>query len=130
MTYALLADVHNELLLSSSVTTNDAEINDLLTKTDNYINLRLQKYTSLPIQIEIATQLAEIEARWVALRFRMRRATPQEYPQYQTLIQNIEDEFQKFLDNNFRMSFVGVSNMTDRDAPIDYGQFQDYQRPW
>src|SRR5579872_3130318 len=127
MTYALLADVHNELLLSSSVTTNDAEINDLLTKTDNYINLRLQKYTSLPIQIEIATQLAEIEARWVALRFRMRRATPQEYPQYQTLIQNIEDEFQKFLDNNFRMSFVGVSNMTDRDAPIDYGQFQDYQ---
>jgi|SRR5579875_1402559 len=130
MTYAQLSDAKNELQISTSVTTYDTELNDLLTKQDNYINLRLQKYTSLPVQTEIATQLAEIEARWAALRFRMRRATPQEYPQYQTLIQNIEDEFQRFLDNNFRTSFVGVSNMTDRDAPIDYGQFQDYQRPW
>ena len=124
-TYSSLNQCKDELTLAYSVTTNDTELNNLLGLVDSYINMRLQKYTSLPLQIEISTELADIEARWVAARFRFRRATPQEQQQYQAALKNIEDEFQAFLNNNFRTGFRVVSSMTNVDAPIDYGQFNN-----
>lgn len=89
---------------------------------DSYINMRLQRYTSLPTQVEISSQLADIEARWVAARFRFRRATPQEQNQYQAALKNIEDEFQAFLNNNFRTNFRAYGSMMSKSAPIDYGE--------
>lgn len=123
--YASLNQVHDELTLAYSITTNDTELSNLIGLIDSHINLRLQKYTSLPAQTEIASQLAYIEARWVASAFRFRRATPQEKQQYQAELTNIEQEFQAFLNNNFRTSFRAVSSNTDRYAPIDYGQFNN-----
>jgi hypothetical protein len=124
-TYATLSQVHDELTLASSNTTNDTELTNLLSLVDTYIQMRLQKYTSLPLQIEISTQIADIEARWVAARFRFRRATPQEQNQFQAALKNIEEEFQAFLNNNFRVGFRSVGSMTDKDAPIDYGQLNN-----
>ncbi len=124
-TYASLNQVHDEITLPYSNVSNDSELNSLLVLVDSYINMRLQKYTSLPLQIEISTELADIEARWVAARFRFRRATPQEQQQYQAALKNIEDEFQAFLNNNFRKGFRAYGSMTNIDAPIDYGQFNN-----
>ncbi len=106
------------------MTTNDVELSNLLVIIDNYINLRLAHYTSLPLQIAMQSQLADIESRWVAIRFRLRRATPQEQQQYETLLTEIEKEFQQFLDANFQLYFKGVGSQTSVDAPIDYGQFE------
>jgi hypothetical protein len=125
MTYCTLDQVKDELVLAYAVSSNDTELNNIIALIDSYINLRLQKYTSLPVNAEISAQLADIEARWSAARFRFRRATPQEQQQYQAALKNIEEEFQHFLNNNFRTGFRAVSSMTDRDARIDYGQFSD-----
>lgn len=117
--------MHDELTLAYSITTNDTELTNLLALIDSYVNMRLQRYTSLPLQVEISSQIADIEARWVAARFRFRRATPQEQNQYQAALKNVEDEFQSFLNNNFRHNFRAYGSMTDKPAPIDYGQFNN-----
>ncbi len=124
-TYSSLNQVHDELNLAYSNTSNDTALTNLLSLVDSYINMRLQRYTSLPLQTEISTQIADIEARWVAMRFRFRSATPQEQNQYQAALKNIEDEFQAFLNANFRHNFRAYGSMTDGPAPIDYGQFNN-----
>jgi len=128
MTYATLSQVKEELNLSSSVTTNDTELNDLLTTIDNYINTRLQRFTSLPLQSEMQTYLADLEARWVVTRFRIRRATPQEQQQYQALLGNIEQQFQEYLKNNFQTSFVGHGSRSDEPQGFDLGQWNESNR--
>ena len=105
MTYTNQSSVKEELNLSSSITTSDNELNDLLTTVDDYINTRLQRFTSLPLQTELQTYLADLESRWVVSRFTLRRATPQEQQQYQVIISQIEAQFQEFLKNNFQRSF-------------------------
>ncbi|MGI0085813.1 MAG: hypothetical protein ACREBQ_12100, partial [Nitrososphaerales archaeon] len=124
-TYASLDNCKDELTLAYSVSTNDTELTNLLTMVDGDINRDLQRYTSLPLQTEISAQLADIEARWVALRFRFRRATPQEQNQYQAALKNIKDEFEEFLKNNFQKTFRTRGSMTDKPAPVDYGQFNN-----
>ena len=116
MTYSSLSQCKEELNLSSSITTNDAELNDLLTTIDNYINTRLQRFTSLPLQTELQTFLADLEARWVVARFRLRRATPQEQQQYQVIIAQIETQYQEFLKNNFQRSFIAEGSGSDSNA--------------
>lgn len=125
MTYATLVQVKEELNLASSITTNDTELNDLLTTIDTYLNTRLQRYTSLLLNAELQVPLADIEARWVVARFRLRRATPQEQQQYQTIITQIEQQFQEFLKNNFKTTFSDVGSRSDDDSHIgvDLGQW-------
>ncbi|HZW58251.1 MAG TPA: hypothetical protein VFF30_18325 [Nitrososphaerales archaeon] len=124
MVYATLNQVKDELTLAYAVTTNDTELNNLIALVDSIINLRLQRYTSLPLQTEIATQLADIEARWVAARFRLKRATPQEQNQFQAVITLIESEFQEFLKNSFQRSFFGEGAKSDQDfVGVDLGQW-------
>ena len=129
MTYATLTQVHQELNLSTSVTTNDTELDALLTIIDNQINTKLQRYTSLPIQVEMQTYLADVEARWVVTRFRLRRATPQEQQQYQALLANIDQEWQDYLANNFQTSFFGEGSQSDNDSiKLDLGQWNETDR--
>ena len=121
MTYSSLTSVKEELNISDSVTTNDQELNDLLTSIDNYINTRLQRFTSLPLQTELTTYLADLESRWVCARFRMRRATPQEQQQYQVTVNQIEAQFQEFLKSNFQRSFFGQGSESDQPLGLDLG---------
>lgn len=116
MTYSDLSSVKEELNLSSSVTTSDTELNDLLTTIDDYINTRLQRFTSLPLQTELQTYLADLESRWVVSRFRLRRATPQEQQQYQVIISQIEAQFQEFLKNNFQRSFSAEGSRSNESG--------------
>lgn len=126
MTYSSLSQCKEELNLSASITTNDAELNDLLTTIDNYINTRLQRFTSLPLQTELQTFLADLEARWVVARFRLRRATPQEQQQYQVIIAQIETQYQEFLKNNFQRSFSAEGARSDSSAmKLDLGQWSN-----
>ena len=129
-TYATLVQVKEELNLASSVTTNDTELTDLLTTIETYINTRLQRFTSLPLQIELKMPLADLESRWVVARFRLRRATPQEQNQYQTIINQIETQFEEFLKNNFQRTFATVSSRSDEDEKvgIDLGQWNETDR--
>ncbi|MHB8565731.1 MAG: hypothetical protein ACYC7D_05385 [Nitrososphaerales archaeon] len=113
MTFSTLASVKEELALNSSVTSNDSELNDLLTSIDNYINTRLQRFTSLPLLAELNVYLADLESRWVCARFRIRRATPQEQQQYQVVVNQIETQFQEFLKSNFQRSFFSQGSRTD-----------------
>lgn len=122
MTYASLTQVHEELNLASSITTNDAELNDLLTAIDTYVNTRLQRSTSLPLNTELQTPLGDIEARWVVARFRLRRATPQEQQQYQTILNEIEQEFQSFLNNNFKTAFTNIGSRSGRTSQDNMGR--------
>jgi hypothetical protein len=115
MPYCSLNDVKDELHLAYTVTNNDNELNNLIQKVDTYVNYRLLHYSPLPLQDAIEAQLADIEARWVAHRYRLRGATPDEQIKYQTILAQIEDEFQKFLDSNFRFHFQGVDYMGDRN---------------
>ncbi len=129
MSYATLIQVHEELNLSTSVTTNDTELTDLLTIIDNQINTKLQKYSSLPLQQEMQTYLADVEARWVVTRFRLRRATPQEQQQYQALLANIDKEWQDYLASNFQTSFFGQGSQSDNDSlKLDLGQWNESDR--
>jgi hypothetical protein len=112
--------VKDELHIAYSDTNNDLELNSLIQKVDTYVNYRLNHYTTVPVQDAIAAQLEDIEARWVAHRYRLRGATPDEQVKYQTLLTDIEDEFQKFLDSNFRQHFQGVDYQTDKQ----------YSAPW
>ena len=123
MTYGSLNNCKDELTLSYSITTEDTELANLLSIIDNYINTRLQMVTSLPLQSELQIMLADIEARWVAARFRFRRATPQEQQQYQDLLNNIEQEFQVFISNNFKTSFKGVGRLQNQPTEFDYGRW-------
>ena len=127
MTYSNLASVKEELNLSSSIVTNDTELNDLLTTIDNYINTRLQRFTSLPLQSELQTYLSDLESRWVVARFRLRRATPQEQQQYQIIISQVEAQFQEFLKNNFQRSFSAEGSRSDEEARIglDLGEWNN-----
>ncbi|MHB1907762.1 MAG: hypothetical protein ACYCQJ_02685 [Nitrososphaerales archaeon] len=109
MTFCDLNQVKDELVLAYTVTSNDAELNNLLSLVDTYINTRLQKLTSLPLQTELSSQLADYEARLVVARFRLRRATPQEQQQYQAALDQIELELQEFLKANFRTTFSWAS---------------------
>lgn len=124
-TYSSLNNVKDELVIAYAVTTNDIELTNLLNEIDSHINTRLQRYTSLPVQQEIASAIGGIEARWVAARFRFRRATPQEQNQYQVLLKNIEESFQQFLGSNFGRRFRAVGSMTDKQGPVDYGQYNN-----
>ena len=130
MTLCTLAQAKEELNLSSSITSQDTELNDLLTIIDNYINTRLQRFTSLPISAGLLVPLADIEARWVVARFRLRRATPQEQQQYQVIINQIEAQFQEFLKNNFQLTFTGVGSRSEDDTKIDVdlGQWNQSNR--
>lgn len=116
MTYSNILSVKEELNLSSSITSSDGELNDLLATIDDYINTRLQRFTSLPLQTELQTYLADLESRWVVSRFRLRRATPQEQQQYQVNISQIETQFQEFLKNNFQRSFSAEGSRSDDAA--------------
>lgn len=113
LTYCTLTSLKEELNVSVSNTNMDGELNDLLTTLDNYINTRLQRYTSLPLQNELLGYLSDLEARWATSRFRMRRATPQEVQQYQAILNQIELEFQEFLKANFRTTFSWASPSVD-----------------
>ncbi|MHB2036967.1 MAG: hypothetical protein ACYCPW_09555 [Nitrososphaerales archaeon] len=130
MTYASLAQCHEELNLSSSIVSNDSELTDLLTTIDNYINTRLQRFTSLPVQIELSIFLSDLETRYVVARFRLRRATPQEQQQYQVIINQIEAQFQEFLKNNFMTTFSAVGSRSDDDTKVglDLGQWNESNR--
>jgi hypothetical protein len=114
MTYASLNDCKDELQISYSITSDDQELNALLQRIDDYVNMRLNHYTSLPVQDAIGGQLADTESRWVANRFRFRRATPSEQIDLQKTIDLIETQFQNFLDANFRQHFQGVDYQTDK----------------
>ena len=116
MTYATLLQCKEELNINSSITLYDSELNDLLATIDTYVNTRLQRFTSLPLQVELQTPLSDLESRWVVARYRLRRATPQEQQQYQTMINQIEQQFQEFLKNNFRQTFAGIGSRTDEEA--------------
>ncbi len=130
MTYATLSQTKEELNISSSITTSDSELNDLLTTIDNYINTRLQRFTSLPLQSELGIFLSDLETRYVVARFRLRRATPQEQQQYQVVINQIEAQFQEFLKNNFQRTFAGVGSRSNDDIHIgiDLGQWNQSNR--
>ncbi|MHB8603523.1 MAG: hypothetical protein ACYC9R_12890 [Nitrosotalea sp.] len=128
MTYASLTQVKEELNIASAITTNDTELNDLLTTIDNYINTRLQRFTSLPLQAEMQTYLADLESRWVVSRFRLRRATPQEQQQYQALITDIETQFQEYLKNNFQTSFFVQGSRSNEEQVLDLGERDQLDR--
>ncbi|MHB1868418.1 MAG: hypothetical protein ACYCPP_05675 [Nitrososphaerales archaeon] len=130
MTYSDLTSVKEELNLAASVITSDTELTDLLTTIDNYINTRLQRFTSLPIQSELQTYLGDLESRWVVSRYRLRRATPQEQQQYQVMITQIELQFQEFLKNNFMTTFSAVGSRSDDDTKVglDLGQWNESNR--
>lgn len=126
MTFASLTQVKEELNLAGSITINDTELNDLLSTIDTYINTRLQRFTSLPLQTELQTPLADIEARWVVARFRLRRATPQEQEQYQVILAQIDQQFQEFLKNNFKTTFSASGSRTDEiPMGLDLGQWNN-----
>ena len=122
MTYATLLGVKEELQINSGNTLYDQELNDLLATIDGNINTRLQRRTSLPVNTEIASQLADVEVRWVAARYRIRRATPQENQQYQAVLAQIENQFTEFLKSNFQTSFFVESPESDQGIPYDNGR--------
>lgn len=128
-TFASLADVHYELQLATADTTKDAEINDLLAEGDIWINLMMQRYTSLPVNSDISSTLAQLEARWVAYKYKQRRATPQEMAQLEILIKEMDAELQLFLDRNFQTTFAAVSPYSDNTdvavPPQMYGRYQE-----
>ncbi|MDG6906037.1 MAG: hypothetical protein JRN20_09665 [Nitrososphaerota archaeon] len=128
MTYSNLTSVKQELNLSASNNNSDSELTDLLTTIDNYINMRLQRFTSLPLQVELQAYLGDLENRWVTSRYRLRRATPQEQHQYQTIISQVEQQFQEFLNNNFMRTFTGVGSRSDDDSRtgLDLGQWNEH----
>lgn len=118
MTYSSLTTVKEELNIASTITVFDQELTDLLTTIDNYVNTRLQRFTSLPLQSELAIFLSDLESRWVCARYRMRRATPQEQQQYQVTLNQIEAQFQEFLKSNFQRSFFGQGSESDYSSGI------------
>ncbi|MDG6995190.1 MAG: hypothetical protein JRN52_04630 [Nitrososphaerota archaeon] len=130
MTYSTLSQCKEELNINSSITLYDSELTDLLSIIDTHINTRLQRFTSLPLQIELQTPLADLESRWVVARYRLRRATPQEQQQYQVMLNQIEQQFQEFLKNNFRQTFAGISSRSDEDARggIELGEWNQSYR--
>ena len=111
-TYASIVDLKQQLLIATNQTVYDSELNDILQKTDIYINLRLQKFTSLPVQTEIANQLADIESQMAAARFKLRRATPATYADYNNIKETIEDQFEFFLEQNFKTTFQAVGSQS------------------
>ena len=130
MTYSNLTSVKEELNIASSNTTYDFELNDLLTTIDYYINTRLQRFTSLPLQTELQSYLSDLESRWVVSRYRLRRATPQEQQQYQATIVQIEQQFQEFLRSNFMRTFTTSGSRSKEDARVglDLGQWNESNR--
>jgi DNA replication protein DnaD len=124
VTYSSLTSVKEELNISSSNVLYDQELNDLLATIDNYINTRLQRFTSLPLQSELTTFLSDLESRWVCARYRIRRASPQEQQQYQVTLNQIETQFQEFLKNNFQRTFFGQGSESDYSAGIELGRYR------
>ena len=115
MTYSTLNAVKDELTLNYSNTNYDTELNNLLALVDGEINAILQKYTSLPVQTEIANQLAYPEATMVALHFRIKRATPQEQQQLQAILKNNQDRLKAMISANFKRAFFVTSSSFDND---------------
>ena len=113
MPYATLSQCHDELILSNSNTQYDAELDNLLGLVDAEINTILQKYTSQPLQIEIQQQFSYIEARMVALHFRIKRATPQEQQQLSAVLKSNQQLLMAIINANFRRSFFGQSSASD-----------------
>jgi len=108
--YASLDQVKKELLTASNQTNYDEELLDLLSSVDQHINMRMQKFTSLPVQSEIAIQLGEIEASMVAARFKLRRSAPNTYADYNNVLLATEQRLQHFLEQNFKTTFVAVGS--------------------
>jgi hypothetical protein len=96
-------------------TNYDTELNNLLSLVDSEINTMLQRYTSLPVQSEIATQFAYLEARMCALHFRIKRATPQEQQQLQAVLKNNQMLLQGILESNFKRSFIAQGSRSEED---------------
>lgn len=113
MTYCTLSQVHDEIVLSSSNTNYDTELTNLISLVDSEINTILQKYTSMPLQLEIQTQFAYIEARMVATHFRLKRATPQEKEQLQSVLKENQALLMGIINSNFKSSFGATSPRDD-----------------
>jgi hypothetical protein len=113
LTFATLSQVHDELVISSSNTNYDTEIDNLLALVDAEITTILQKYTSMPVQTEIATQFAYLEARMVAIHFRLKRATPQEQQQLQAVLKNNVALLQGIIESNFKRSFFAEGSRSE-----------------
>jgi hypothetical protein len=114
-TYATLNQVKDELVMSYSNTNYDAELNNLLSLVDAEINTILQKYTSHPVQSEIATQFSYLEARMCAIHFRMKRATPPEQNQLQAVLKNNQALLQGIIESNFKRSFFAEGSRSEED---------------
>lgn len=71
MTYASLDQVKRWLLIPSSETSDDAELNELLNIVDTEIQTIISKYTSSPPESDDV--IALYESLWVAGLYRMRR---------------------------------------------------------
>lgn len=113
MTFATLDQVHDELVISYSNTNYDTEISNLLDLVDAEILTMLQKYTSLPVQNEIATQFAYLEARMAALHFRIKRATPQEQQQLQAVLNNNQNLLMGIINANFKRAFFAEGSRSE-----------------
>lgn len=113
MTYATLDQTKDELVLNYSNTNYDTELNNLLALVDAEINTILQKYTSMPVQTEIATQFAYLEARMVAIHFRLKRATPQEQQQLQAVLKNNMALLTGIIESNFKRSFFAEGSRSE-----------------
>jgi hypothetical protein len=129
LTFATLSQVHDELVLNSANTTYDTELNNLLALVDAEITTLLRKYSSQPVQSEIATQFAYIEARMVAIHFRIKRATPQEQQQLQSVLKNNQALLSAIIDSNFKTNFSSEGSRSDyEDGPtsIPWGNRGQY----
>jgi hypothetical protein len=111
--FCTLSQVHDELVLNSANTNYDTELNNLISLVDAEITTTLQKYTSMPVQTEIATQFAYLEARMVAIHFRLKRATPQEQQQLQAVLKNNVALLTGIIESNFKRSFFAEGSRSE-----------------
>jgi hypothetical protein len=76
--------------------------------------MRMQRYTSLPVNSDIAAQVAEYEIRWVAYRFRQRNSNTAQYTELAGLLVEIEKHFLEYLKHNFKTTFESVGSQDNR----------------
>jgi len=100
MTYASLDQVKRWLLIPSSETSDDTELNELLNVVDAEIQTIISKYTSSPPESDDV--IALYESLWVAGLYRMRREKVDDVHPY---VRYAREKLEEYLKSKFGGGF-------------------------
>ena len=125
--FTTLEAVKEELNYPTSTTNFDSSLTNLISYADQYFVMRMQRYTSLPVNSDIAAQIGQIQIRWIAYRFKQRNASTAQYAELQTYIGQVEMELIQFLKQNFRTTFDTVGS---QDNIVPFQNYLGRPVPW